>query len=170
MFSLIARAAAVLALGLGVAWAQETGPFGGFKHDNSLPIEVTADSLEVRQAESKAIFTGEVIAGQGTLRLTADSVTVTYAADGQSEAGSGGITHMRADGNVFLSNGTETAKGAWAVYDVVAGTMRMGGGVILTQGCNAISSDALFIDLNAGVGRSEGRVRVIFTPESETCN
>ncbi len=162
---LIALAALVVAaISAAPAVAQSTGPFGGFKHDSSAPIEVVADSLEVRQAESLAIFTGEVVAGQGTLRLTADKLTVTYASK-QSDADTGAIQHMRADGNVFLVNGAETAQGAWAEYNVADGMIRMGGNVVLTQGGNAISGDSLVIDLNAGTGKIEGgRVKTIFAP------
>ena len=161
------RVGAVLALGTGFAMAQTDSPFGGFKHDSSLPIEVTADALEVRQTENLAIFTGDVIAGQGTLRLTADKVFVTYGSGGGGDSSTGAITNLRAEGNVFLSNGAETAEGAWAEYDVEAGTIRMGGGVLLTQGGNAIRSQTLFIDLNAGVGRVDGgggRVQTVFEP------
>ena len=172
---LIALAALVAAAGVAApAAAQSKGPFGGFKHDSSAPIEIVADALEVRQAENLAIFSGEVVAGQGTLRLTADLLTVTYAAE-QSGAGAntsadtGAIQHMRADGNVFLSNGAETAQGAWAEYDVASGMMRMGGNVVLTQGGNAISGESLVIDLNAGTGRIEGgRVKSVFAPAAET--
>ncbi len=170
---LIALAALIAA---GPAAAQEKGPFGGFKHDSSAPIEIVADALEVRQAENLAIFSGEVVAGQGTLRLTTDLLTVTYAAeesdtgtDTNSSVGTGAIQHMRADGNVFLSNGTETAQGVWAEYDVASGMIRMGGNVVLTQGDNAISGESLVIDLNAGTGRIEGgRVNSVFSPAAET--
>ncbi len=162
----------VSAVALGPAAAQEKGPFGGFKHDSSAPIEIVADALEVRQAENLAIFSGEVVAGQGTLRLAADLLTVTYAAeksDTNTSAGTGAIQHMRADGNVFLSNGAETAQGAWAEYDLASGMMRMGGKVVLTQGDNAISGESLVINLNAGTGRIEGgRVKSVFTPAAET--
>jgi lipopolysaccharide export system protein LptA len=154
--------------------AQAKGPFGGFKHDSSAPIEIVADVLEVRQAENLAIFTGEVVAVQGTLHLTADLLNVTYAAeqsDTNASPGTGAIQNMRAEGNVFLSNGAETAQGAWAEYDLASGMMRMGGSVVLTQGDNAISGESLVIDLNAGTGRIEGgrgRVKSIFTPAAET--
>jgi len=155
---------AISAMVAGVADAQTEGPFGGFKHDSKAPIEIVADSLEVQQSASQAIFTGEVVAGQGTLRLTADKLTVTYAAE-KSDTKTGAIQHMRADGNVFLSNGSETAQGAWAEYEVAGGTVRMGGNVLLTQGGNAISGDSLVIDLNVGNGRIEGgRVKTIFAP------
>lgn len=150
------------------AAAQQAGPFGGFKHDSKAPIEIVADSLEVRQAESTAVFSGEVVAGQGTLRLTADRVTVIYDKSQASAEATGKIQNMRADGNVFLSNGSETAKGAWAEYDVAGGMMRMGGDVVLTQGGNAISGQSLEIDLNTGTGKVDsagsGRVKSVFAP------
>ena len=150
------------------AATQSKGPFGGFKHDSSAPIEIVADVLEVRQAENLAIFSGEVVAGQGTLRLTADLLTVTYATEG-TDADTGAIQHMRAEGNVFLSNGAETAQGAWAEYDVANGTIHMGGSVVLTQGDNAISGETLVIDLEAGTGRIEGgRVKSVFIPAAKT--
>lgn len=161
------RTAIALLLGSALATgaaAQGQNPFGGFKHDNTQPIEITSDSLEVRQGEQIAIFTGEVVAGQGTLRLTAERVEVFY--DQDREGGeTGAIRRMRAEGDVLLSNGAETARGAWGEYDVDAGTMRMGGDVVLTQGENAINGETLFIDLEAGTGRVEGgRVRSVFTP------
>jgi lipopolysaccharide export system protein LptA len=158
--------AAVLAAG--AAAAQEQGsPFGGFKHDSSQPIEITADSLEVRQAEQRAIFNGSVVAGQGTPRLTADILNVWYAeTDGQ-----GDIDRLRAEGDVFMTSGEETARGAWAEYQVSTGMVTMGGGVTLTQGPNAISGERLVVDLNAGQGRIEGgRVRSVFRPSTAQDN
>ena len=148
--------------------AQESGPFGGFKHDRTAPIEITANSLEVRQAENLAIFEGEVIAGQGTLRLTADKVEVSYDAENQSDSETGAIKKMVARGNVFISNEAETAQGERAEYNVEEGKINMSGSVVLTQGANVISGQTLTINLNAGQGRIEGtgsgRVKSIFTP------
>lgn len=149
------------------AEAQEKGPFGGFKHDSAAPIEITSDTLEVRQGEQIAVFTGEVVAGQGSLRLTAEKVTVSYGGDSQG-GDTGEIRSMLAEGNVFLSNGAETAQGTRAEYDVAAGLVKMSGNVILTQGDNAISGESLEIDLDAGTGRiagaGSGRVKSVFTP------
>lgn len=170
-FQRIGLAALTAGLAFALAFAESKGPFGGFKHDSKAPIEITADSLEVRQAENLAIFAGNVVAGQGTLRLTADRVEVTYAGGetgGQSSSDTGAIQKMRAEGHVFLSNGSETAQGAWAEYDVAGGMVRMGGDVVLTQGENAISGQSLVINLTEGTGRVEssggGRVKSVFTP------
>lgn len=158
------------------AAAQQDGPFGGFKHDSSEPIEITADSLEVRQAENVAIFTGAVEAGQGTLRLNADEVTVEYDQE-QQDSETGAIRNMKAKGNVFLSNGSETATGRFAEYDVVTGKMFMRGEVILTQGANAIAGENLEIDLNTGRAKmlggtttttDGGRVKGVFSPGSSS--
>ncbi|MEL6198132.1 MAG: hypothetical protein AAFT19_09810, partial [Pseudomonadota bacterium] len=72
------------------------------------------------------------------------------------------------------------ARGSWGEYDVVAGMMRMGGSVVLTQGENAISGDSLVIDLNSGTGRVEGsgtgagtgtgRVKSVFRPSNTPQN
>ena len=145
---------------------QAQNPFGSFKHDASQPIEITADSLAVDQTARTATFSGEVVAGQGTLRLTAAKVVVSYGGEGGTDAGR--IDRLRAEGDVFLSNGTETARGQWADYDVAGGEVTMGGDVVLTQGENAISGQSLRIDLNAGTGEiSGGRVRSVFTPPAQ---
>jgi lipopolysaccharide export system protein LptA len=150
----------------GGASAQANDPFGSFKHDSNQPIEITADSLAVNNTEQIATFSGDVVAGQGTLRMTADKITVSYAGEGGGDTGR--IDTLRAEGKVFLSNGAETARGEWADYDVGSGHVTMGGGVVLTQGENAISGERLSIDLNAGAGEiSGGRVKSIFQPQSQ---
>ncbi len=163
----VVTAVMALATPLPAAAQGAVGPFAGFKHDSKAPIEIASDSLEVQQAQGEATFVGEVQASQGTLRLTAQRLVVSYDT-GEEGSETGEIQHMRAEGEVFLSNGSETARGAWAEYDVAGGTMRMGGDVVLTQGENAISGEALVLDLDAGTGRVEGRegdrVKSIFTP------
>ncbi len=159
------RAAAMaLILAAAGAAAQSSGPFGGFRHDRTLPIEIAADSLEVREGEKIAIFRGGVVAGQGTLRLTADELEVNY---GESGGETGQIRRIEARGSVFLANGAETAAGDYAEYDVAAGRIAMSGGVTLTQGGNAVKGATLAIDLNTGQGKVEGgggRVQSVFTP------
>ena len=72
---------------------------------------------------------------------------------------------MLATGNVTLSNGSEAAEAARASYVVATGIVEMEGDVLLTQGANALSSEKLRIDLTAGTGFLDGRVRTIFTPQ-----
>lgn len=142
----------------GLAHAQGASvAFGGLKHDSSLPVEVTADQLTVDQNEGTAIFTGQVVVGQGEMRLTADKVQVDY-----DDAGD--ISRIHATGDVVMVNGEEAAEGDDAVYTLESSSVVMTGDVILTQGTNALSGQRLVIDLDTGTGVMEGRVKTIFNP------
>ena len=150
---------AALALA-GAAFAQANLPFGGFSHDSSLPVEIAADSLTVSQSAGRATFEGNVVVGQGTLRLAANRIEVVY--DGS--AASGRVSRMEATGNVTLTNGAESAEAQTAVYDVGSGDVMMTGDVLLTQGDNALSGQTLRIDLDTGTARMEGRVQSVLQP------
>jgi len=136
-------------------------PFGGFSHDASLPVEITADALDLDQAAGTAVFTGTVRVGQGDLRMAADRIEVFYG----EQDGTGAVERMLASGNVTLSNGSEAAEAERATYEVARGIIEMEGSVLLTQGRNALSSERLSIDLASGTGRLEGRVQTIFMPQ-----
>ncbi len=129
---------------------------GGQPIDTSAPIEVAADSLEVRQEEQVAVFEGNVDANQGELRLQANELQVHY--QGGSGGTGGEITQLNATGNVHVSSPRETARGDWAIYDVLAEQVTMGGNVVLSQGANVIQGDRLTIDLTTGRSRIEGGV------------
>lgn len=134
--------------------------FGGLKHDASLPVEITADELTVDQATGSAVFVGNVVAGQGEMRLSAGRVQVQYAVvNGQA---TGDIDKLLASGGVTLVNGGEAAEAQSAVYSVSSGEIVMTGDVILTQGPNALSGEKLTVDLNTGKGQMTGRVKTIF--------
>lgn len=152
--------AGVLLLAASTALAQSSMPFGGLRHDASQQVEITADSLRVDRAAGTATFTGNVVAGQGSLRLAADSITVFYS----GEDGDGAVSRLEAAGNVTLTNGTEAAESQMAVYNVGTGMVSMSGEVLLTQDGNALSGQELAIDLNAGTAEMKGRVSSILRP------
>ena len=130
--------------------------FGTVQQDTSLPVEVSADSLSVSQNDGSALFTGNVIIGQGEMRLSAPRVLVYYA-EGQS-----GIERLEATGGVTLVNGDQAAEADTAEYEVNRGTIRMVGSVLLTQGANTLVSDSMDVDLEAGTALMNGRVRTVF--------
>lgn len=143
--------AAALAQGASVA-------FGGLKQDTTLPVEVSSDQLAVNQADGTATFSGNVLVGQGDMRLSAGRVLVEYSADGT------GIARLHATEGVTLINATDAAESREAVYTIDSGEVVMTGDVILTQGGNALSGQKLRIDLKAGTGVMEGRVQTVFQP------
>ena len=169
--TVISRIAAATTLALfliaGSAHAQGASvAFGGLKHDASQPVEITADELTVDQATGSAVFTGNVVAGQGEMRLSAGRVQVQYATEnGQA---TGRIDQLVATGNVTLVNGAEAAEAEKAIYSVGGSQIVMTGNVILTQGINALSGEKLTVDLTSGSGRMEGRVRTIFQTGGNT--
>lgn len=152
------------------------------QHDTSLPIEITADTLEVLRNEQIATFTGNVDAVQGDMVLSADLLRVHYGDDAAAAAGPAGANSIRrieAEGNVFLSSPRETAQGDAGVYDVASDQVTLEGAVVLTRDDNVIRGQRLEIDLVSGRSRvlaavpsTEGgaapqRVRALFTPESD---
>jgi len=131
--------------------------FGGLKHDTTLPVEMASDSLQINQANGSAVFTGNVVIGQGSMRLSAARVVVEYATGGTTRR----ISKMHATGNVVLVNGTEAAEANEAVYSIDSGNIVMTGNVILTQGQSALSSNRMVVDLKTGQATLEGRVKTI---------
>jgi len=132
--------------------------FGGLQQDTSLPVEVTSDSLSVDQASGAAVFTGNVMAKQGEMRLTAGTIRVEYTTDGD------GIDRLIATDGVTLVSPTDAAEAAEAVYTIASGNVVMTGNVLLTQGRAAISGEKLTVNLKDGTGTMTGRVKTIFTP------
>lgn len=152
-------AACLLALSLPVmAQAQAQVAFGGLKHDSTLPVEITADQLNVDQADGSATFVGNVQIGQGEMRLSAGQVKVEYATGADT---TGEISRLLASGGVTLVNGAEAAESRDAIYTISSGVIVMTGDVILTQGQNALSSEKLTVNLKSGTGTMDGRVKSI---------
>jgi len=136
--------------------AQTDINLGTLNADPNAPVEITADTLSIDQASGSAVFEGNVVLGQGDLRLSAGRVQVVY-----SDA-SGDISRLSASGGVTFVTDTEAAEAATAEYNLDDGTLVMTGDVLLTQGASAISADTMRVNLSTGAAQMEGRVRTIF--------
>lgn len=141
------------------AQAQASVALGGINADPTAPVEVTADKLTVDQDTRTAVFSGNVLIGQGDMRLSAAEVQVFY------DNTSGEIARFVASGGVTLATATEAAEAQTADYDLASGILLMEGDVILTQGNAALSAQRMRVDLNAGTAQMEGRVSTVFRPE-----
>ena len=153
---MLAMIAGVPAAGQGAQIA-----FGDTAQDSTLPVEVTADNLDVNQDDGTALFTGSVLIVQGEMRLAAPRVLVVYKED-QS-----GIEELQASGGVTLVSGEDAAEAREADYNIDSGLIELEGSVLLVQGVNALSGDRMFVDTRAGTARVIGRVRTILQPEGE---
>lgn len=143
-------------IGASAAAAQGTSvAFGAITQDTSAPVEVSADELAVDQNTGSATFTGNVVIGQGEMRLSAPRVLVVYRQD------SAGIERLEATGGVTLVSGPDAAESQRADYDVDGGVIVMTGDVLLAQGQSALSADRMTVNLDDGTARMQGRVRTI---------
>ena len=149
-------------------------PLSG-SHNSQAPIEITADTLEVRNTENLAIFRGDVDAIQGDMLLKADMLIVHYRAKKETPDQQG-ISQIDAEGNVFVSSPNETAQGARGIYDVDNEKIWLTGQVVLTQGDNIIQGEQLELDLATGQSKvlsaatNDGkreRVRGLFVPKKQ---
>lgn len=129
--------------------------FGTIRQDTNLPVEVTSDNLSVDQETGEAIFTGNVLIGQGEMRLSAPRVLVIY------DQNNRGIARLEATGGVTLVSGPDAAEADRADYSIEDGTIVMTGNVLLDQGPNALSAERMNVQLDAGTAQMSGRVRTI---------
>lgn len=153
--------------------------------DRNQPVEIAADSLEVLQANEKAIFRGNVEVHQGAVMMTAATMTVYYKqqSDKAAAAGAAGaVSRIEADGGVHLSTAQETARGHKGVYDVDGRKVTLVGDVLLTRGKNILKGEKLTYDLDSGqsvlgagaatnadgtVKQGGGRVKALFVPDAK---
>ena len=146
---------------LAVAPASGQQGAGGFK--SNAPVDVGADRIEVQDRANRAVFSGNVEARQGNMRLNSARLTVVYAG-GQNVQ----IQRLEASGGVTLRTPTETARSQFAIYDVPRRIVTMIGGVNLDQGANHVQGGRLVLDLDShravmdggGGGRVTGRFTV----------
>ena len=115
---------------------------------------------------------------------TTGAATATGAAAGTGDAKPSGvglgtnngtqISKIEARGEVVItSDQDQTTTSDWALYDVPAQLVTVGGNVVLMQGKNVLKGDRLVIDLKTGESRFEnrgntaagGRIRALFMPK-----
>jgi lipopolysaccharide export system protein LptA len=174
----VALAALALATAPHAARAQTSG--GAFGAGNG-PIDISADELEVIDAENRAIWKGNVEAVQGTNRMRAPSLNVVFARSASSSAptnpgtpgaGWGAIQRMEAEGPVYYVTPQQNARGDRAVYEAATNSITMTGNVVLVQDKNVVQGDRLVIDtttnhstlVSNAQGRGARRVRGVFYP------
>ncbi|AXT36800.1 MULTISPECIES: LptA/OstA family protein [Phaeobacter] len=138
--------------------------FGAVKADPSQPVEVTAETLDVNQADGSARFIGDVVIIQGVMRLSANDVLVIYK---QDETGKTGVERLEATGDVILVNGPDAAEADKAEYTIDSGTVVMTGNVLLSQSTGTLTSNRLVVDLTTGTASLSGRVKTILNGGSD---
>lgn len=153
------------------------------KRDTEKPVEITADALEVLQKEQQAIFKGNVVATQGDMRLSAETMKVFYRTGEQAKGDAQAVSKIEVQGNVFLATPDESARGKSGLYNVDDKKITLKEDVVLTRGENVVKGQVLEYDLvtgrsrivgagevgstsKEGDGGKKGRVRGLFVPQN----
>jgi lipopolysaccharide export system protein LptA len=149
--------------------ASQPNALQGFSQNRNQPVQINAQTLEVRDKSKVATYTGNVRLVQGDTTLRCKVLVVYYDAGqaaGQTvksatpgPSGSSQIRRIEATGNVIVTQKDQTAVGEKAIYDIGDDTVRLfpapGGNVSVTQGPNIVRGQRLIVHLDTGVSHFE---------------
>jgi len=140
----------------------------GFSQNRNQPVQIEAASLEVRDKDKLATFSGNVKVVQGDMVMRCKSLLVFYEQQGQQAGaqtmkaatpgpgGSSQISRLEATGGVTVNQKDQTATGDKALFDMKANTVTLQGNVVVSQGQNIMRGDRLVVNLTTGVSRVDG--------------
>ena len=129
-------------------------------------VDISADNMEIIDAEHRTIFRGNVVATRPTDTTKSDEMTVI---SGDEKQGDGSVKNVTksvdCQGNVNITTKSAVITGDWCKLDVLHDKLVVGGTVSLTQGATVIKGKQLDVDLKTNhLQMSGGRVSGNFTP------
>ena len=180
-------AAFVLLAGAALAQPSKGPPnaLQGFSQNRDQPVQIEAATLEVRDKDKVATFSGDVHVKQGDTTMRCKSLLVFYeqensdpkpkkteAAMRTTDVGPAGqqkIKRLEARGAVVVTQKDQAATGDLGVFDMKTNTVTLTGNpVVMTQGKNVLRGERLVVNLTSGVSRVESkngsRVQGLFLP------
>ena len=144
----------------------------GFSQNRDQPVKIQAASLEVRDKEKLATFSGDVQVFQGDTEMRCKVLQVYYEQEASnhsakaSDQGPGAqsqIKRIEAKGGVTVVQKDQNATGDSATFNMKENTVTLLGNVIVTRGHDIIRGHRLVVDLTTGVSRMDGgRVEGLF--------
>lgn len=127
--------------------AMVSGASAQQRHDSNAPIDVSADHSELQDRANRAVFSGNVLVRQAEMTVAAARATLAYT--GSVVDGNPQISRLDAAGDVVITRPDQSARCAFAVYDLNSRTILLLGGVVLTQGTNVTRGERITLDLDA---------------------
>jgi lipopolysaccharide export system protein LptA len=145
----------------------------GMGENRDQPVQIEAATLEVRDKNKQATFSGNVQVVQGDTTMKCQSLVVFYgqevgigAADGAPAAtaakstpgmpqGAQNIRRIEARGGVTVITKDQNASGDLGVYDLKTKTITLSGNVVVSQGQNVIHGERVVVDTTTGYARVE---------------
>ena len=148
--------------------------------DQDQPVQIEAGTLEVRDKNKTATFSGNVQVVQGDTKMKCQSLVVFYGkefgiAGATTEAkpdakpetkpeakaasimpqNAQNIRRIEARGGVTVVTKDQNASGDLGVYDLVSKTITLTGNVVVSQGQNVIHGERVVVDTVTGNARVE---------------
>jgi lipopolysaccharide export system protein LptA len=147
-------------------------PFGVNSVNKDQPVQIEAATLEVRDKNKEATFSGNVQVVQGDTTMKCQSLVVFYgqevglggasAADGTAVTSNKGmpqgaqnIRRIEARGGVTVLTKDQNASGDLGIYDLKNKTITLSGNVVVSQGQNVIHGERVVVDMVTGNARVE---------------
>lgn len=152
-------------------------PLVGFGSNSKEPIKVDANSLEVFDKESRAVYKGDVVVVQGQTTMRCSTMVVSYNQARGNNPGSnpnpaapGGQTSIRqidCAGPVSLLSGTQSATSDKLVYEAEKDIVTLTGKVVIADCDNVQRGERAVYDVKTGRATVDagprGRVQGVFT-------
>lgn len=143
--------------------------------DRQQPLELSAQRAEMNNVTGVSVYTGDVVLVQGTMRITADKMTVHTTAGGD-------LARVIAEGKSAtfrqLPEGQQEYVNARASHmeyqPQEPGHVLLQGNAVLTQGKNEFKGEAIRYDMQKDTviaqspKNSDQRIRITFFPEKGT--
>ncbi len=179
--ALVAACAALVLAGSAVlAQAPKGVPnaLQGFSENRGKPVQIEAQSLEVRDRDKVATFSGNVNVTQGDTNMKTKSLVVFYdqeATPGAMKAAQPGpegaqqIRRLEAKGGVVVTQKDQVATGDQGIFDMRANTVTLLGNVVVSKGKNVMRGERLVVNLDTGIstvdaGKGSGPVKMLIDP------
>jgi lipopolysaccharide export system protein LptA len=144
----------------------------GFSQNRDQPVKIQAASLEVREKDKLATFSGDVQVFQGDTEMRCKVLQVYYEQEAGNHSakvpdpGAGGqnqIRRIEAKGGVTVVQKDQNATGDSATFNMRENTVTLVGNVVVTRGNDILRGNRLVVDLTTGVSRMDGgRVEGLF--------
>jgi lipopolysaccharide export system protein LptA len=144
----------------------------GFSQNRDEPVKIRAASLELREKDKMATFTGDVYVLQGDTEMRCKVLVVSYETEtvmrtaNAAAPGPGGDRQVRlieAKGDVVVVQKDQNATGDAATFNMRENTVTLAGNVVVTRGSNVLRGQRLVVDLTSGVSKMDGgRIDGIF--------
>jgi lipopolysaccharide export system protein LptA len=142
----------------------------GFSQNRGEPVKIRAVSLEIRDKDNMATFTGDVYVLQGDTEMRCKVLVVSYEAEtrmanaaAEGPAGDRQVRQIEAKGDVVVVQKDQNATGDAATFNMRENTVTLVGNVVVTRGSNVLRGQRLVVDLTTGVSKMDGgRIDGIF--------